>query len=140
MGNTTHAKYAGADQRVLCTGAFKAEILAQSLYCDGLPTLVTNLIRSYGFDNGTKYAESSAWEIYVTPASSSFVGKPFLGVLRAVYDLSGQQSEEGSILLLGVIEAGSKSRIINPREYTFQEGDSVISLAADTSHAMSFTS
>ncbi|TYZ68247.1 hypothetical protein PybrP1_009858 [[Pythium] brassicae (nom. inval.)] len=94
--------------RAICLDQIKQSLMAKSVLCPGLVTLVSNLLQSavvsrsatyHGWER--EYIEGLAFETYATALPPAFGGLSFSQACDVLYRIS-----KGGIILLGVYERG----------------------------------
>ena len=132
---TRHLRHAGL-RHVLCLDALKLSLFAQGCLCPGLPTLLSNLMRSHApmppevlLDASwyVEYYMGAAKQLYVVELSPSLQHVRFDAAAAKVF-------EEFEVVLLGVYAQGRA--LLNPgRHYAIGKHDHAFVLAESAADA-----
>ena len=114
--NMQHGKLAGADE-IIVIGELSGNLLVQAALDHGITKIITELVSN-------KYGN----ELYKVKSPESFVGKPFIDVLRLI--------KEKHNAIIVAIESGEENKLVAnpPIDYSIQPGDDLILIAHERPH------
>ena len=118
-------------EHIICLETLEMSVMAQSLICKGFPTLLSNLLTTYGSTNSKfeqewerDYAHGYESEMYIMPIPQILEGKLFKQASQIVYSYSN-----GEVLLFGMKNQGNM--MLSPLEERIEPGDIGLFIASD---------
>jgi hypothetical protein len=127
---------------VFATIFLKTKVMANSVFCPGMATIISNLMLSTKFFNNSQhpsekvewfleYANSCTQQIYSVKLSHTFLGLSFQKVCMMIYGGKTKDGQSG-VLLIGIrtfLSSHKGQVLINPLNYVVRRNDCGILLA-----------